>query len=83
MALVLYGGYLVSACGSTPSEVCSLTSQYYIPSCSGTQGTTRSKGQTYLTCSTGWQWVPNTTNQSDGLYYVKNSDLTGVRDRLK
>lgn len=70
MALVLYGGDLVAACGITPSETCSLTSQYYIPSCSGTQGTTRQKGQTYLTCSTGWQWSVNSTKQPKGVAYV-------------
>jgi hypothetical protein len=70
MALVLYGGYLDSACGTSPSESCSLNSQYYIPSCSGKQGTTKQKGQTYLTCSTGWQWSVNNANQGDGVAYV-------------
>ncbi len=92
MALVLYGGYLESACGPNPSEQCKLDSEYYIPYCSGTQGTTTQKGKTYLTCSTGWQWVPNTANQLAGLLYVRNGstdpwyDSTkqpGVRNRLQ
>jgi len=78
MALVLYGGDLVATCGITPSETCSLTHQYYIPFCSGTQGTTRQKGQTYLTCSTGWQWSVNSTNQPKGVAYV-NYIMTNLK----
>jgi hypothetical protein len=83
MALVLYGGWLVTSCGKTPSESCTLNSQYYIPNCSGKQGTIKKGGQTYLTCSTGWQWIPNTTNQQGGLNYVSNPNKTGVRDQLQ
>lgn len=70
MALVLYGGWIVKACGMNPSESCRDSSEYYIPSCSGTQGTTKCKGNTCLTCSSGWTWVPNTTNQPWGVNYV-------------
>jgi hypothetical protein len=82
MALVLYGGYLTT-CGA--SMACKLSSQYYTPQCPvpGVQGTkTKGKQITYLTCSTAWQWIPNTVNQADGLNYVQNGS-TGVRDLLK
>lgn len=70
MALVLYGGWLAGlGCGSVPSQTC-LQSQYYIPTCSGTQGTIKQKGQTYLTCSTLWQWNVNTAGQPGGVTYV-------------
>ena len=93
MGLVQYGGYLKSACASSPPTQACLNSQYYIPSCSGTQGTITQKGETYLTCSTGWQWVPNTANQLAGLRYVSNwptdpwydgnPNNTGVRQDLQ
>jgi hypothetical protein len=67
MALVLYGGWLVPACGPNPSEQCTLDSEYYIPYCSGTQGQNK---QGNLTCSTGWQWAPNNANQPGGIAYV-------------
>lgn len=78
MALVLYGGYLVPPCGNQPSESCIVNYEYYIPSCSGTQGTIKKQGQTYLTCSTGWQWVTNTTNQLAGINYV-----SAIRNNLQ
>jgi hypothetical protein len=81
MALVLYGGYLI---GCTDLQ-CYLTSQYYIPQCPvpGVQGTKKKGSKViYLTCSTAWQWIPNTTNQANGLNYVQNG-TNGVRDLLQ
>ncbi len=77
MALVLYGGWVNLQ--SPLSTI--LTHQYYIPNCTGKQGRTKSGGQTYLTCSTGWQWTPN-ANQANGLNYVMNGK-SGVRDQLQ
>ena len=81
-ALVLYGGYL-TVCAPSYAESCILSSQYYIPSCSGRKGKTKQNGQTYLTCSTGWWWAVNTTIQAAGVSYVSNSNKTGVRDKLQ
>jgi hypothetical protein len=79
MALVLYGGWLTNLpCG--PGLQCVLNSQYYIPQCSGTQ---KKNKQGNLTCSTGWQWAINSTNQSAGISYVSNSSNTGVRNKLQ
>ena len=76
MALVLYGGYVIS-CALTDLN-CILGLQYYTPACTppGVQGTNK---QGNLTCSTGWQWAPN-TSQASGLSYVQNGS-SGVRDR--
>jgi len=69
MALVLYGGYLVN-CGST-DLACQLSIQYYTPACPS-PGVVATNKQGNLTCSTGWQWNPNTANQSTGISYVTN-----------
>ncbi len=74
MALVLYAGDVPS----NESLATVLTQQYYMPQCPapGVQGTNK---QGNLTCSTGWQWIVNTVNQSAGVNYVSNGS-TGVRD---
>ncbi len=52
----------------------SLTGQYYIPQCTGTVS-----GET---CSSGWQWVPNTAGNSAGVNYVCDpANGTGVRNQ--
>lgn len=82
MALVAYGGYLLKCNNGLK---CILNSQYYIPQCPvpGVQGTKKQGKQiVYLTCSTAWQWVPNSVNQAAGLNYVQNG-IDGVRDQLQ
>jgi hypothetical protein len=78
MALILYGGFL-SSCAQS-DLACQLSLQYYAPICPspGVQGTNK---QGNLTCSTGWQWSPNTA-QSKGLAYVQNGS-NGIRDLLQ
>jgi hypothetical protein len=76
MALVLYAGDVNL---QNPLSTI-LAQQYYVPQCSGTQGTDK---QGNLTCSTGWVWVVNTANQPLGVNYVSNSNHSGVRDQLQ
>lgn len=81
MALVLYGGWVNLA---NPLATI-LNQQYYTPQCPtpGVQGTKKKGNKVIdLTCSTAWQWVPNTTNQAAGLNYVQNG-TNGVRDLLQ
>lgn len=69
-ALILYGGWLVPPCGSSPSLTCTVNSLYYLPQCPspGVQVTNK---QGNLVCQGGtWQWVTNSANQSGGIGYV-------------
>lgn len=69
-ALILYGGWLVPPCGSSPSLTCTVNSLYYLPQCPspGIQVTNK---QGNLVCQGGtWQWVTNGANQSGGIGYV-------------
>jgi hypothetical protein len=84
-ALVLYAGDLKKCSGDV---VCTTNSLYWFPECSGT---VTMKSNT-ATCSTSWQWAPNTSNQLSGLLYVSNNQndswhdqysQPGVRDDLK
>lgn len=81
MALVLYAGDV----NLQQNLATILTEQYYTPQCQvpGVQGTKKKGKQIIdLTCSTAWQWVPNTVNQVAGLNYVQNGK-DGVRDQLQ
>jgi hypothetical protein len=66
MALVLYNGDVNLQQTSLSTT---LQQQYYIPSCSGQ---TKKNNQGNLTCSTGWQWIVNNSNQASGVTYVAN-----------
>jgi hypothetical protein len=68
MALLLYGPF-------APSKNI-LARQYYIPQCTGTVS-----GKT---CSSGWQWEPNTAGNPNGVDYVCNPATvppSGVRNQ--
>jgi hypothetical protein len=78
-ALMEYGGYLSEHCPNLPLS-CVVNYLYYTPQCPspGTYTCTNKK----CTCSgADWQWVSNSTNESDGLNYVQNG-ANGVRDPL-
>lgn len=78
-ALMEYGGYLSVHCPNLPLS-CVVNYLYYIPQCPspGTYNCTNKK----CTCSgADWEWIPNSTNEPNGLNYVQNG-TNGVRDPL-
>lgn len=77
-ALVLYGGYLVPACGQNPTLACILNSLYYVPQCPP-PGVQIQDNHGNLKCQGGtWQWVINSASQAGGVNYV-NVIRTGVQ----